>query len=102
MTEGTYAPPDQHSPALPEPSYARQVIEAIATELERPANRRRLLTEVGLRRAFNTAVAVRLHQLPTPVANEVSDRVAAMLPDSTPAATHGQYAEVLRELAGGL
>jgi hypothetical protein len=94
-----HVPPEQHTPPLPEPSYARQVIEVMAAELERTGNRRRLLTEVGLRRAFTVAVAAKLHTLPTVVANEVADRVAALLPGSGPLDTHGAYAQQLRKIA---
>lgn len=97
--QATLRPPDQHSPQLPEPSYASVVLTTMAAWMERVANRRRLLTEVGLRRAFTVAVAARLHQLPTAVADEVAARVARMLPDCGPVTTHGQYAAVLRQLA---
>lgn len=87
-------------PVLPEPSYASTVIATMADELERTGNRRRLLTEVGLNRAFTVAVAARLHALPTIVADEVSERVARLLPPLAPDTTCGQYAPLLRTLAG--
>jgi CRP-like cAMP-binding protein len=100
MPEPIQQPQGQPSTPLPEPSYAQQVIETIAAELERTANRRRLLTEVGLRRAFTVSVAARLHHLPTAVANEGADHVAELLPDTGPLITHGEYALHLREIAG--
>ncbi|MGW4042983.1 hypothetical protein [Streptomyces sp. NPDC004721] len=101
MPNRTDQPLPQHTPALPEPSYARQVLDVIVDELERTGNRRRLLTEVGLRRAFTVAVAAKLHALPTAVANEVSEQVAKLLPNTGPVITHGGYATLLREIAQG-
>lgn len=89
-------PPEQPTP------HARTVIEAIAAYMEAPPNRGRLLTRIGVQRAFNIAVAARLHDLPTAVADEVSDRVAELLPDTGPTITHGEYAKLLRQVAEGL
>lgn len=97
--ERTDHAPQQHPPGLPEPSYARQVLTRIADILEQPGNRGRLLQEVGLRRAFNEAVAVTLHELPTPVADETALRVADLLPDCSANTTHGTYAQQLRHAA---
>lgn len=93
---------EQPTPTPPEPSHVRRVLDAIADELERPSNRRRLLTEVGLRRAFNTAVEAKLNSVPTEIGDQAADQAAEMLPDSGPVITHGAYARLLREVAGGL
>ncbi|GAB2731684.1 hypothetical protein [Streptomyces bullii] len=98
MGHRTDQPPDQPTP-LPGPSYVRQVLDCMADEMERLSNRRRLLTEVGLRRAFNVAVATQLHELPTAVADEASDKAAELLPDTGPIITHGEYATLLRQVA---
>lgn len=95
-------PPEQHTPLLPEPSYAAQVLGRIADQLEQPGNRGRLLQEVSLRRAFNTAVAEQLHTLPTPVADSAADKVARALPDCGPNITQGTYAALLRQAAEGV
>jgi hypothetical protein len=92
---------DQHPPGLPEPSYARLTIESIARVLEMPGNRGRLISEPTLRRAYEISVAttVTVHNLPDPVANTVSERVAQLLPDAPANTTHGTYAQQLRQLA---
>ena len=91
--------PTQHPPGLPEPSYARQVITTIAAELERTGNRRDLVTGIDMRRAFTVSVAARLHQLPTPVADEVSAKVADLLPDPALTITRSECTHRLRQLA---
>lgn len=101
MPETMAKPREQHSP-LPGPSYARTVLERIAQQLEQPGNRGRLLQEVSLRRAFNTAVALELNALPTPVADGTAERVARLLPDCGPNITQGTYAALLRQVAGGV
>lgn len=102
MSQGTDHFPAQHPPGLPEPSYARQVITTIAAELERTGNRRDLVTDVSLRRAFTVSVAAKLHSLPTPVADEVSTQVADLLPDPTLTITRSACVHRLRELAEAL
>ncbi|MFR0354138.1 hypothetical protein [Streptomyces sediminimaris] len=99
MPDLTTTPPGRPTPPLPEPSYARVVVERIADQLEQPGDHARLLQDAGLRRAFNTAAAEQLHALPTAVAGDTADKVAALLPDRGAATTHGQYARRLRELA---
>ncbi|MFD4968930.1 hypothetical protein [Streptomyces sp. NPDC058424] len=73
------------------------MLDVMADELERLSNRRRLLTEVGLHRAFTAAIGT----VPTEVAFEVGDHVTALLPDTGPVITHGGYATLLREIAQG-
>ncbi|NUS13461.1 MAG: hypothetical protein HOY69_19005 [Streptomyces sp.] len=92
-------PPEQHTPPLPEPSYASAVLTTMAAELERTGNRRDILTNIALRRAYTVSIAAKLHQLPTAVADEVSQKVADLLPDPDLTATHGATADRLRELA---
>lgn len=93
--------PQQHPPGLPEPSYASAVLTTMAAELERTGNRRDILTNIALRRAYTVSVAaiVGRRNLPDPVANEVSQKVADLLPDPDLTATHGATADRLRELA---
>lgn len=89
----------QHPPGLPEPSYASQVLTTMASELNRTGNRRDLVTDIRLRRAYTVAVAAKLHQLPTAVADEVAVKVADLLPDPTLTITHGETVTRLRQLA---
>ncbi|MFF9894947.1 hypothetical protein [Streptomyces longispororuber] len=102
MPNRTDQPPDQPTPALPEPSYAAQVLTTIAAELDHPGARGRLLAEPSLRRAFTRAVAYRLHKLPTPIADTVAARVASLLPPGGPAITQHAVAIRLRDIAKGL
>ncbi|MFB6955484.1 hypothetical protein ACFCYB_00250 [Streptomyces sp. NPDC056309] len=95
--KATPAPPEPPGSPHGEPSHVRSVLDVMAHELERLSNRRRLLTEVGLRRAFTAAIGT----VPTEVADEVGDRVTALLPDTGPVITHGGYATLLREIAQG-
>jgi hypothetical protein len=71
----------------------------MADELERTNLRRQLLDDIHTRRAFTVAVAARLHTLPTVVGNEVSERVAKLLPPLAPDSTTSTYAPLLRTLA---
>lgn len=91
----------QHPPGLPEPSYVSLTLTTIADELERTGNRRDILTNIALRRAYTVSIAaiVGRRNLPTPVANEVSQKVAELLPDPDLTATHGATADRLRQLA---
>lgn len=91
----------QHPPGLPEPSYVSLVLTTIAAELERTRNRRDLLTDIHLRRAYTVSVAAVTgrRNLPDPVANEVSQKVAGLLPDPAAVLTHGDCATRLRQLA---
>ncbi|MGW2550678.1 hypothetical protein [Streptomyces sp. NPDC001635] len=95
MPERTEQPPEQHSPALPETTYTQRALTAMADEMERISNRRRLLTEVGLRLAFNAAIGT----LPEEVAEHSGEQVTALLPDTGPVITHGSYARLLRQTA---
>ncbi|MGW5590244.1 hypothetical protein [Streptomyces sp. NPDC003857] len=98
MAERTDQPPEQHSPALPETTYTRRALTVMADEMERISNRRRLLTEVGLRLAFTAAIGT----LPEGVADHIGDQVTALLPDTGPVITHGSYARLLRQTAENL
>ncbi|MFB7461266.1 hypothetical protein [Streptomyces sp. NPDC056188] len=93
MPDSTQKPPEPPSPEL---SHAHRVLTVMADELERLSNRRRLLTEVGLRRAYTAAIGT----VPAEVADAVGDQVAALLPGSGPTITHGDYARLLRQIAG--
>ncbi|MGW4560088.1 hypothetical protein ACWEOV_41735 [Streptomyces sp. NPDC004365] len=95
MPNRTDRPPEQHSPALPETTYTRHALTVMADEMERRTNRRRLLTEVGLRLAFNAAIGT----LPEEVAEHIGEQVTALLPDTGPVITHGSYARLLRQTA---
>ncbi|MGW5123264.1 hypothetical protein ACWEQ7_04215 [Streptomyces sp. NPDC004069] len=95
--KATPAPPEPPGSPHGETSHTRSVLGVMVDELERTANRRRLLTEVGLRRAFTAAIGT----VPTEVADKVGDRVTALLPDTGPVITHGGYATLLREIAQG-
>lgn len=90
----------QPSPALPEPSYARQVIDRI-TELLTLAKPDSLVSSIGLRRVFTVAVAeqVTLLNLPDAVANTVTERVDRLLPPVAPDTTVEAYTGLLRTLA---
>jgi hypothetical protein len=92
-------PPDQPTPPLPEPTYASVVLTTVAAELERTGNRRDLVSDIALRRAFTVSVAARLHTLPTAVADEVSKKVADLLPDPALIITRGACTLRLRQLA---
>ena len=94
----TDQPPEQPTPVLPEPSYARVVIDQIAAlvDLAPPDS---LIGSPGLRHLFTVAVAAELHELPTPVADEVAEKVDALLPPLAPDTTCGAYAPLLRTLA---
>lgn len=96
-----HVPPEQHTPPLPEPSYVSLTLSTIAAELERVANRRDLVTVIGLRRAYTVSVAAvtGTRNLPDPVANEVSEKVADLLPDPALTITHGECCTRLRQLA---
>jgi hypothetical protein len=93
--------PAQHPPGLPEPSYARRLLDAIADVMEFPSNRDRILDEPDRRRIFNLTVAtiVTVQDLPDPVANETSEKVARLLPPIDDGTTHSAYAQQLRQLA---
>lgn len=91
--------PTQHPPGLPEPSYARRTLEAVADNLWLSRFHENLLSEDDRRRAFNVAVATALHELPDAVANEVSEKVAKALPPLDGSLTLAQYALWLREIA---
>lgn len=88
----------QHHPVLPEPSYARQVIDQIA-DLVSLATPDSLISEVGLNRMYTVAVAAQLHELPTNVADEVAERVDKLLPPLRPGITCGEHEPLLRTLA---
>ena len=92
---------EQHPPGLPEPSYARRTMEAVADNLWLSAFHENLLSDRDRRRAFNVAVATTVtdYELPDAVANEVSEKVAHALPPITNGITQGQYALQLRRLA---
>jgi hypothetical protein len=102
MGHRTDRPPERPTPAIPEPSYAQQVIGCMAAELERTGNHRDLITDITLRRMFTVAVAAKLHQLPTPVADEVASKVADRLPDPALTITLGDCITRLRETAEAL
>ncbi|GED89335.1 hypothetical protein [Streptomyces sp. 6-11-2] len=70
----------------------------MADEVERAGNRRDLITHIALRRAYTVAVAAKLHQLPTPVADEVSAKVAGLLPDPAATLLRSECTSRLREL----
>ncbi|MFJ5151396.1 hypothetical protein ACIQCF_07370 [Streptomyces sp. NPDC088353] len=71
----------------------------MADEVERAGNQRDLITDIALRRAYTVAVAAKLHQLPTLVADEVSAKVADLLPDPAATLLRGDCTSRLRELA---
>ncbi|MEU6497555.1 hypothetical protein ABZ890_45620 [Streptomyces sp. NPDC046984] len=98
MPERTEQPPEQPSPALPETTYTRRALTVMADEMERISNRRRLLTEVGLRLAFTAAIGT----LPEEMADHIGDQVTALLPDTGPVITHGSYARLLRQTTESL
>ncbi|MVO84168.1 hypothetical protein GPA10_05125 [Streptomyces sp. p1417] len=98
MPERTDQPPEQPTPALPAPSYAAQVLTTAAAELER-MGRTSLVTEGALRRAITVAVATRLHQLPTTVADEAARRAWAAIPPGVDGNTGRVQAAVLRGTA---
>ncbi|MEU7969191.1 hypothetical protein AB0D09_38005 [Streptomyces sp. NPDC049097] len=83
---------------LPETTYTRHALTAMADEMERISNRRRLLTEVGLRLAFTAAIGT----LPEEVAEHIGEQVTALLPDTGPVITYGSYARLLRQTAEGI
>ena len=101
MPEITDQPPDQHSPVLPEPSYAAQVLMAAAAELERVGPGRRA-TETALRRAITVAVAARLHHLPDAVVRQAATRAWDAIPAGVEGNTNGVQARILRGAARGL
>lgn len=101
MPNRTDQPPDQPTPALPEPSYASQVLTLAAAELER-MGKARVITEINLRRAFRVAVAARLHSLPTVVADKAAATAWAAIPPGIEGNTHRVQAAVLRGVARGL
>ena len=101
MPNVTDHPERQHPPGLPEPSYARRTLEAVADNLWLSPFHDNLLSDSVRRRAFNVAVATTVtdHRLPDAVANEVSEKVAHALPPIADGITQGQYALQLRRLA---
>lgn len=99
MPNRTDHAPTQHPPGLPEPSYARIVVEGIACNIDLKGYGTYPLSDDTRRRAFNVAVAQHLYALPDPVANEVSEKVAAALPPLTYGVTHREYATQLHQLA---
>ncbi len=90
--------PVRPSPVLPEPSYAARTLTQMA-DLIGFATPDSLISEVGLNRMYTVAVAAQLHELPTPVADEVAQRVDKLLPPLRPGITCGEYAPLLRTLA---
>ncbi|QCX81077.1 hypothetical protein C9F11_37470 [Streptomyces sp. YIM 121038] len=98
MPNRTDQPPDQPSPALPEPSYAVDVLTTAADVLEGMGRDRRV-TETTLRRAVTVAVATHLHTLPTAVADTAAARAWAAIPAGVDGNTHHVQAQVLRGVA---
>lgn len=82
---------------LTEPSYAARTITRIAEHLEQRGGRQ--LTDGKLRRAFTVAAAAELHTLPDPVANQVTEKVARLLPPLRPGITSSEYVPLLNTLA---
>lgn len=91
---------EQTTPVLPEPSYARQIIDRIADRVALAAPHS-LVSTPGLHRAFTVAVAEQVTALglPDPVANEVTERVSRLLPPLASDTTVGAYTGLLRTLA---
>lgn len=99
MAERTYAPPDQHTPPLPE-SYAAQILTVAARVLPYGDS----VGDVNpwnLHEALTTAEDAIVGQLPEAVRHDASTRARASLPKLT-AISRGEYAQQLRTMAEGM
>lgn len=101
MPNRTDQPAAQPTPVLPEPSYARLSLQAMAGDLEQTEPAATPMTEPALHRAYVVCVAkvTGCLNLPDPVADEVSEKVGRLLPPINPGITYGEYAPLLRTLA---
>ena len=97
MAERTYAPPDQHTPPLPE-SYAAQILRVTAAVLDLHPNAG--IDRVTNNAAFDVAVDAIAGHLPEAVRETATWNAVAAMPAADGPGTCHWFADRLRATAG--